>query len=64
MGGITRNIGTMTPEQIENHIKQVIGDGGPYGQILNCGGGIPEMPLESLMSYGTAVRKHRKVLDS
>ena len=65
MGGITRGIGTMTTEQIENHVQQVIRDGGPCGLILNCGGGIPpEMRLESLMSYRAAVEKHRKVLDS
>jgi uroporphyrinogen decarboxylase len=61
MGGITRNIGTMTTEQIENHIRQVIRDGGPHGLILNCGGGIPpEMRLESLMGYCTAVQKYRR----
>jgi len=65
MGGITRNIGTMTPEQIENHIQEVITDGGPYGLILNCGGGIPpEMRLENLMSYCAAVQKHRELLNS
>ena len=61
MGGITRNIGTMTPEQIENHIKQVIRDGGPRGLVLNCGGGIPpEMHLESLMGYSASVQRHRR----
>jgi uroporphyrinogen-III decarboxylase len=65
MGGITRDIGTMTPEQIENHVQQVIRDGGPRGLILNCGGGIPpEMRLENLMSYCTAMQKHREAPDS
>jgi uroporphyrinogen decarboxylase len=65
MGGITRDIGTMTTEQIENHVQQVIRAGGPCGLILNCGGGIPpEMRLERLMSYCAAVQKYRRVLDS
>ena len=62
MGGITREIGRMTPEEIEQHIQQIVGDAGPYGLIFNCGGGIPpEMSLEGFMHYSAAVEKFRKL---
>jgi len=62
MGGITREIGTMTNHQIDQHIQQVVRDGGPYGLILNCGGGIPpEMRLENFMHYSAAVEKYRRL---
>jgi len=62
MGGITREIGTMTAQQIDQHVQQVVRDGGPYGLILNCGGGIPpEMSLENFMHYSAAVEKYRRL---
>jgi len=62
MGGITREIGTMTAHQIDQHVQQVVRDGGPYGLILNCGGGIPpEMSLENFMHYSAAVEKYRRL---
>jgi len=62
MGGITREIGTMTPQQIEQHIQQVVRDAGPYGLVLNCGGGIPpEMSLKNFMHYSAALEKYRRL---
>jgi uroporphyrinogen-III decarboxylase len=61
MGGITRGIGTMTPQEIYQHIQQIVRDAGPYSLILNCGGGIPpEMPLENLMHYFITIEKLRR----
>ncbi len=61
MGGVTREIVTMTAQQIDQHIQQTVRDAGPNGFILNCGGGIPpEMPLESFMHYSAALDKYRR----
>lgn len=61
MGGITRDIGRMTPREIDQHIQQVIRDAGPYGLILNCGGGLPpEMSLGSLVHYIETIEKLRR----
>jgi uroporphyrinogen-III decarboxylase len=62
MGGVTREIASMSHEQIDRHIQEIAREAGPYGFILNCGGGIPpEMPLESLMHYLAAIEKYRKI---
>jgi uroporphyrinogen-III decarboxylase len=51
----------MTPQEIYQHIQQIVRDAGPYGLILNCGGGIPpEMTLESLMHYFIAIEDLRR----
>jgi uroporphyrinogen-III decarboxylase len=60
-GGITKQIGTMTAEEIDKHIEQIVKTAGPNGLILECGGGIPpEMTLEGFMHYSATVEKHRR----
>lgn len=62
MGGITREIGTMLPHEIDKHIEQVVKDAGPYGLILNCGAGVPsEMSLENFMHYSNTIEKFRRL---
>jgi len=61
MGGITRKIGTMLPQEIYQHIGQIVKEAGPYGLILNCGAGVPsEMSLENFMHYSGAIEKFRR----
>ncbi len=61
MGGITRKIGTMPPQEIYQHIGQIVKEAGPYGLILNCGAGVPsEMSLENFMHYSCAIEKFRR----
>jgi uroporphyrinogen-III decarboxylase len=61
-GGITKQIGTMSKQEIDQHIKQIVATAGPYGVILNCGGGIPpEMTLDSFMHYSDTIERYRKV---
>lgn len=61
MGGITRDIGKMTPEEIDKHIQGIVKDAGPCGLILNCGGGVPpDMSLEALMHYSATIEKYRR----
>jgi uroporphyrinogen-III decarboxylase len=60
-GGITKQIGTMTPEEINQHIEQIVKTAGPNGLILECGGGIPpEMTLEHFMHYSAAIERFRR----
>jgi uroporphyrinogen-III decarboxylase len=60
-GGITKQIGTMPPEEIDKHIEQAVKKAGPDGFILNCGGGIPpEMTLEGFTRYSVAIEKFRR----
>jgi len=62
MGGITREIGTMTSREIDRHIEQVVEDAGPHGLILNCGAGIPpEMSLENFLHYSSIIEKFRRL---
>jgi uroporphyrinogen-III decarboxylase len=59
-GGITKQIGSMTPQEITEHLKQVVEDAGPDGLILNCAGGIPpEMPLDNFMHFSDSLDKVR-----
>jgi len=64
-GGITKEIGTMTPKATDNHIHQLVKTAGPNGFILNCGGGVPpEITLEGFMSYADAIEKYRRCTPS
>jgi len=61
-GGIAKHIGTLSPEEIDLHIKHVVETAGPYGFILNCGGGIPpEMSLEAFNHYSDTLERWRKI---
>jgi uroporphyrinogen-III decarboxylase len=61
-GGITRQIGNMTPEQIGQHLQQIVSTAGPNGLILECGGGIPpEMTIGNYMEYSSAIEKCRRL---
>ena len=61
-GGITKQIGTMSHEQISNHIEEIVRIAGPKGLILNCAGGIPpEMTLESFVHYSASVERFRRL---
>ena len=61
-GGIAKQIGAMTLQEIDKHLEEVVKTAGPTGFILNCGGGVPpEMTLESFMHYSSAIEKFRKV---
>jgi len=60
-GGITKHIGTMTPDEIDHHIEQIVKTAGPDGLILNCAGGIPpEMSLENYTHYAAAIERFRQ----
>jgi len=59
-GGITKNIGYMSVEELERHIDEVFSTLGPTGFIAREAGGIPtEMTLESFNEYMTILHKRR-----
>lgn len=62
MGGITRDIGRMSKNEIKEHIFNVFKCAGPNGFIAMCSGGVPpEMSLENFNYYRYIVEKARKL---
>jgi len=63
MGGITRDIGIMPPEELQRHIEDRARIGQPGGgYILMCAGGVPpEMALANFNLYLRLIEKYRRV---
>lgn len=60
MGGVSKNIGMMSTEEIVDHLRDRLLTGGPTGYILHCAGGIPpEMSLEKFNVYINTIKKYR-----
>lgn len=63
MGGITRDIGVMSAEQLQKHIEDRARIGQPGGgYILMCAGGVPpEMSLGNFNLYLRSIEKYRRL---
>jgi uroporphyrinogen-III decarboxylase len=62
VGGITRDIGRMTKNDLYKHITELVKTLGNEGFILRSAGGIPpEMTLENFNYYRDVIEKIRKL---
>ncbi|MEM3129514.1 MAG: uroporphyrinogen decarboxylase family protein [Nitrososphaerota archaeon] len=62
MGGITKNIGLMSIEEIEKHVLEIAKIGSKKGFILMSAGGVPpEMSLEKFNHYRYIIEKARRI---
>jgi len=62
MGGITKSIGSMSKEEIREHVLSVFSCAGPRGFIAMSSGGVPpEMSLENFNYYSYVVEKARRL---
>ena len=62
MGGITKNIGTMSKAELREHVLNVFSNAGPRGYIAMSSGGVPaEMSLENFNYYNHLVEKTRRL---